>query len=325
MHRPAEDLVRRSRFHEAAAIHDGDAVGENLHHGEIMADEEEGEPLAVAQIHQQIEHLRLDEEIESGDGLIGDDEPRPADEGARDGDALTLPAGELVGQAIGIAGGEADLAQDLGHPRPARGAARGLGIEMERLGDDACHGLARIEGAIGILEHHLESAPKPGQAMGGLGEKTLAREDHLAGGGTIERHDQPRQGRFAAAALADDAEGRAFLDRETDDRRRPSERMRTALAEMAREVARLEDAALTAAAPPGCSGPHAGRQLAPGGLDRPAGGHDHGAAIGEAAAGRETSRRRHAAGNAGQAAGAAVASVRTGKPRGGRACSRPRV
>ena len=97
MHGLAEDLVRRPALHEAAAVHDGDAVGENLHHRQIMADEEKGEALAVAQIHQQIEHLRLDGEIEGGDGLIGDDEPGPADEGAGDGDALALPAGELMG------------------------------------------------------------------------------------------------------------------------------------------------------------------------------------------------------------------------------------
>ena len=104
MHGPAEDLVRRPALHEAAAIHDGDVVGEDLHHRQIVADEEEGQALTVAQIHQQVEHLRLDRKIEGGDGLVGDDEPGPADEGAGDGDTLALATGELMGQAIGVAG-----------------------------------------------------------------------------------------------------------------------------------------------------------------------------------------------------------------------------
>ena len=87
---------------------------------------------------------------------------------------------------------------------------------MERLGDDLRHGLARVEGAVGILEDHLESAPQPRQALGGLGEEALAREDHLAGRRTVERHDKPRQSRFAAAALAHDAQGRAFIDGEVE-------------------------------------------------------------------------------------------------------------
>ena len=61
--------------------------------------------------------------IEGGEGLVEEDDLGIGGQGAGQGDALLLPAGELVGVAAGQAG-QADQFQQLVHPA-CRGAPRG--------------------------------------------------------------------------------------------------------------------------------------------------------------------------------------------------------
>ena len=74
----------------------GDAVGDMLDHAEIVADEQVGEVELPAQLHEQVEHLRLDRDVERGDRLVADQELGLHRERAGDADAGALAAGELV-------------------------------------------------------------------------------------------------------------------------------------------------------------------------------------------------------------------------------------
>ena len=40
--------------------------------------------------------------VQRAGGLVGEDHARPVDQGAGDRDALALPAGELVGELVGV-------------------------------------------------------------------------------------------------------------------------------------------------------------------------------------------------------------------------------
>ena len=71
---------------------------------------------------EQVEDLRLDRDVERGDGLVGDDELRLQRERAGDPDALALAAGELVRVAVVVLGVEPDLLHQLLHARRARPA-----------------------------------------------------------------------------------------------------------------------------------------------------------------------------------------------------------
>ncbi len=62
-----------------------------------MRDEQVSETELVLQILQQIEYLGLNRHVECRDGFVEDDELRFECECASDADALSLPAGELVG------------------------------------------------------------------------------------------------------------------------------------------------------------------------------------------------------------------------------------
>ena len=94
--RARESAVGRRDLDHAAEIHDHDAVGDVLHHAEVVADEQVGEAELLAQLHEQVEHLRLDRDVERRDRLVADEELRLHRERPGDADAGALAAGELV-------------------------------------------------------------------------------------------------------------------------------------------------------------------------------------------------------------------------------------
>ena len=124
MVRPREEGVRRSALDDAAEIHDRDAVADMLHHAEIVADEEIGQAEIALQLHEQIDDLRLDRDVERRDGFIADDELRLDRERPGNPDPLPLAARELVRIA-------ARDRMDRGRPAPSwpprRHPSRGAG------------------------------------------------------------------------------------------------------------------------------------------------------------------------------------------------------
>jgi hypothetical protein len=50
---------------ERSSVQHEDVVGDRVDHGEIVRDEEDGQSHAVAQALKQVEHTRLDRDVES--------------------------------------------------------------------------------------------------------------------------------------------------------------------------------------------------------------------------------------------------------------------
>ncbi len=71
-------------------------------HAEIVADEEDREVEVAAQLHEQVQDLRLDRHVERRHRLVADEELGADGERAGDADALTLAAGELAGEPVGM-------------------------------------------------------------------------------------------------------------------------------------------------------------------------------------------------------------------------------
>ena len=65
---------------------------------------EERQPEFVAEILEQVEHLRLHRDVERRYRLVGDDQPRAGDDRAGDADPLALPPGELVEVPVVVLG-----------------------------------------------------------------------------------------------------------------------------------------------------------------------------------------------------------------------------
>ena len=66
------------------------------YHCQIMRDEDQGKPQLVLQIHQQIDHLCLNGDIQRRHRFVTHHQLRPADDRPRDPDPLRLPARQLV-------------------------------------------------------------------------------------------------------------------------------------------------------------------------------------------------------------------------------------
>jgi hypothetical protein len=134
MLRTREELAGGSELHDAAEIHDADAVGDVMDDREIVRDEEIREPERVRQVAHQVQHLRLNGNVERGRRLVAYEELRVGRQRARDGDALALAAGELVRILDAVRGCETDLHQQCRHalvelrarglPAHVRGSAR---------------------------------------------------------------------------------------------------------------------------------------------------------------------------------------------------------
>ena len=100
MERASGDGVGGSDFHDAAEVHDGDASGDVADDGEVVGDEEVADAGFALEVHEEVEDLALDGDVESGDWFVADDEFRVECEGAGDAYALALAAAELEGEAV---------------------------------------------------------------------------------------------------------------------------------------------------------------------------------------------------------------------------------
>jgi len=57
-----------------------------------MGDKDQREVHLLGELREEVQDLRLDEDVEGGDGFVGDDDLGLEGEGAGDGDALALAA-----------------------------------------------------------------------------------------------------------------------------------------------------------------------------------------------------------------------------------------
>src|SRR5205823_7950364 len=95
MLRLREQLLARRDLDELPEVHHGDPVAEVLDGREIVRDEQARELQVLLQVAQQVEDRRLHGNIQRGYRLVRDEQARRDREGAREADALTLPAREL--------------------------------------------------------------------------------------------------------------------------------------------------------------------------------------------------------------------------------------
>ena len=123
----------RAVLDHLALVHHGDAVADLRGDAQVVGDEQHREIEALADLVEQLEHLRLHRDVERRDRLVGDQHLRLHRERARDADALALAAGELVRVARRARRVEADqahqLARALAAPR-SRGMPKFIGPSM---------------------------------------------------------------------------------------------------------------------------------------------------------------------------------------------------
>ena len=212
----AEQLLGRRRLDDLAEIHDGDAVGDVLHHGEIVADEDVGEAKALLQLLHQVDDLRLDRHVERRHRLVGHDQARLDGQRAGDGDALALAAGEFVRIAPRMVGPQPYQLEQLRHARRSLLLVADQAMQPQRLAQHGTDSHARIERGVRVLEDDLQAAAARAHLVGVERQQVLALEAHGAFRRLDQPQHQPADGRLAAARLAHDGERLAFFDVEVD-------------------------------------------------------------------------------------------------------------
>jgi hypothetical protein len=183
---------------------------------EVVGDEEVRQVELLLEVLEEVDHLRLDRDVERGHRLVADDQLRADGERAGDADALALAAGELVGVAAHVIRVETDCLQQMGDLLLALTPGLGELVDDERLPHDGAHGHPRVQRRIGVLEDDLQIAPEGPERPLVHGRDVLPLEPHLARGRLDQAEDAPSGRRLAAARLSDQPQRLARVDLEGD-------------------------------------------------------------------------------------------------------------
>ena len=148
--------------------------------------------------------------IQGAGGLVGQDDLRGSDQGAGDGSALLLAAGDLVGILLQ----QAFNAQ--GHRDGHQG---GVHFAVALTGQDQGQADIVLEGEgiqqVELLEHKTQVVPAEGSDLAFLNlREILSVQQHGAGGGLVQGGEDVQQRGFSGSALAHDGDVLAFLDGE---------------------------------------------------------------------------------------------------------------
>ena len=206
-----EQLLGWTCLDELAQIHDADVVRNMTDNRHIMRDKHIGDAQLILQIHQQVENLRLNGDVQCRYRLITDDELGIQCQCAGNADTLTAAAVHLmrVGKAQPTVQTD-KVHQTLGFLINLcfAEAAR----QDKRLTDRLLHGHARIQGGIWVLENNLYGIlAQLLQLLGVDAGDILALEQDLAVRTLMQVNQGAAQCGLAAAGLADNAHcGAAF-------------------------------------------------------------------------------------------------------------------
>ena len=118
----------------------------------------------LLQIFQQVHDLGANGNIQGGDRLIQNDNPRIEGQRSGYGDPLSLSSAELVGKQISAPIGQSNQTQQFTQAVSQLVPAE-LGPDRQRLGDNLINSHPRIQRRERILENHLHFPPIVGQIL----------------------------------------------------------------------------------------------------------------------------------------------------------------
>ncbi len=190
----AVDVLGGAELFDFAAVHDGDAVGHDQGFFLVVGDEDEGYADAVLEALELDLHRPAELGIQGGEGFVEEEDFRSADQGAGEGDALLLAAGEL-GRFACFKTREGDEVDGFGDAAGAFGFGDLLHLKAE--GDVVGDIQVGKEGI--ALEDLVDVA-----FVGWEGGDVVVVEEDLAGGGVFEAGDEAEEGCFAAAGGAEE-------------------------------------------------------------------------------------------------------------------------
>ena len=190
------------------------AVGEPDDFFQSVADVDRRDAEALREIFQVGQNVGFAFEVESGEGLVEQEQLWAGQERPGEGDALALPSGERtdapVQQRPKVEGGDDVAAVEAG----SAGSAA-------LVGKSEIAGHAEMPEEARVLEHEADRPAMRGDVHSGLAvEPDLASEGDAAGPRGIEAGDRPQERALAAAARSekrgDAVEAQLFRDIEVE-------------------------------------------------------------------------------------------------------------
>jgi hypothetical protein len=95
-------------FDEFTVFENRDLIADVFNDGEVVGNKEISKVELFLEIHQKVDDLGLDRDIEGTDRFVADDKLRFDGEGASNADALALTSAKFVGEAAGVGRVEAN-------------------------------------------------------------------------------------------------------------------------------------------------------------------------------------------------------------------------
>ena len=174
-----------------------------------MGDHQERRAGVADEAQEQVEHGVAGRLVEVAGGFVGQHEFRPGGEGAADGDALLLAAGEL----FGVAG------QKCVQPKTVselRGVVRVVSTGEPGLEGEVGGHVERGD-QVELLEDQADRAPAQRGAGGVVGGRDLGSvEQDVPRVRCVETRNQMKKRAFSAAGLARERQAFARVEREVD-------------------------------------------------------------------------------------------------------------
>ncbi|MNC40476.1 hypothetical protein D3C75_891880 [compost metagenome] len=158
MNRVGVQFFTFSQLNHFTKVHYGHTVTDMLNHGQVMCNKKICESKTVLQFFQQIDHLRLNGDIQCGDRLIADDEFGIHRERTGDPDTLALSTREFMRITCGMVMVESNHIQQLFNPFFAFCTASSHPVNVQRLANDIRNRKPRIQRCVRVLENHLHIA-----------------------------------------------------------------------------------------------------------------------------------------------------------------------
>lgn len=159
-----EDGIGFSDFDDAPCIHDGDAITEIAGNGQIVSDEQHGQPVLGAEAIEQVENPGLNGHVQRGRWLVAHKQAGLAGKCPSDADSLPLATGKLMRPAIGCIRLKTDGAQQLLNPVIELRLCDSF-MYRDGLGNELAHAHSSIQRTGWILKHHLHVPAKPPQGF----------------------------------------------------------------------------------------------------------------------------------------------------------------
>src|SRR5580692_5436423 len=208
-----------------------------------MADEYEADAAAGGQLAHEIQHLRLDRNVETGERLVRHDHPGFQHHRAGNRDPLLLAARKLVRIAweILLRRIETDGSEMTGKEGAQLGRLSKL-VATSYVGERLLHAHTRIERRRRVLKDRLDVAPVSAPLLAIQVSQRNTSIEHDAVGRLLETQHKPGERALARPRLADDSKRLALVDVEID----PVDRVHNATAPTGRDLAQIATRELAA-------------------------------------------------------------------------------